>query len=226
MKFPEKLQQLRKEKALTQERLADLIGVSRQAVAKWEMGHSYPDMMNLVALSDLFRVSIDYLVKDNGDEHGRFDWRKDPIQADDFVVDFLCRAKKATYAGNGAEADPSRPQSHDLHYAEGPYKYIDSYLGGEKFAGEEALWFEDRPFWSMNYIGRILAEGFDGDFLKACLSLVPKEYPYRGPLLYHSGEFTYHCIVHGTFEWFHGYEEIFRGNRKVYECMFHGGSIK
>lgn len=47
----------------------------------------------------------------------------------------------------------------------------------------------------MNYMGRILAEGFSGDFLKECLSLAPKEYPYRGPLVYQNGEYSYHCIV-------------------------------
>jgi hypothetical protein len=78
----------------------------------------------------------------------------------------------------------------------------------------------------MNYAGRILAEGFSGAFLKECLLLVPKEYPFRGPLVHHNGDYTYHCVVHGEFEWFNGYEEIFLGSTKVYECVFHGGSIK
>ncbi|MEJ6952416.1 DUF5680 domain-containing protein [Halanaerobiaceae bacterium ANBcell28] len=98
-------------------------------------------------------------------------------------------------------------------------------LGGEKFAGEEALWQDDLPFWSMNYIGRILAEGFSGDFLKECLLLVPKEYPYRGPLVYQKGDYKYHCVVNGDFDWFKGYEEIFCNDIKVYECVFHGGYI-
>jgi len=59
---------------------------------------------------------------------------------DKHIVEFLIRAKKATYAGKGAETDSSRPGSHDLLYAEGALKYIDTYLGNAKFAGEEALW--------------------------------------------------------------------------------------
>lgn len=78
----------------------------------------------------------------------------------------------------------------------------------------------------MNYIGRILAEGFSGDFLKECLSLVPKEYPYRGPLVHKNGDYSYHCVVTGDFEWYNGYEEIFCNEIKVYECMFHGGCVK
>lgn len=61
----------------------------------------------------------------------------------------------------------------------------------------------------MNYIGRIVDEGFSGDFLKEALLLVPKEYPYRGPMVYQNGEYKYHCIINGEFEWFQGYEEIF-----------------
>ena len=54
------------------------------------------------------------------------------------TVEFLIRAKHATYAGKGAETAPSRTGSHDLAYREGDLMYYDTYLGGEKFAGEEA----------------------------------------------------------------------------------------
>ena len=64
MIFSEKLQILRKNKGYTQEALADKLGVSRQAVAKWESGQIYPDISNLIQISDLMSVSVDYLVKD------------------------------------------------------------------------------------------------------------------------------------------------------------------
>lgn len=151
---------------------------------------------------------------------------QEKLQINKDIINFLCRAKKATYAGKGGEVPASRPNSHDLQYIEGNLRYIDTYLGGEKFAGEEALWNDDIPFWSMNYIGRIVAEGFSGDFLKEALLLVPEEYPYRGPMVYQNGEYKYHCIISGEFAWFHGYEEIYYNNKKVYECIFHGGLIK
>ena len=47
------------------------------------------------------------------------------------IIDFLIKAKKATYAGKGAETASSRPQSHDLIYEEGGLTYYDTYLGGE-----------------------------------------------------------------------------------------------
>ena len=142
------------------------------------------------------------------------------------VIDFLIRAKKETYAGHGTEVVPSRPNSHDLHYSEGDLKYIDTYLGSHQFAGEEALWEKDIPLWAMNYVGRVVAEGFDGDFLKEVLSLVPIDMPYRGPAEYSNGDFLYRCSVNGDFDWFTGYEEIIHKGGKVYECLFHGGSIK
>lgn len=64
MKFYEKLQLLRKERGLSQEALAEMLDVSRQAVSKWESGISYPETDKLVALSDLFSVTLDSLVKD------------------------------------------------------------------------------------------------------------------------------------------------------------------
>lgn len=70
MNFSEKLQALRKSRGMSQENLADEVGVSRQAVSKWELGVSLPDMDKLIALSGLFGVSIDYLVKDGVTEPG------------------------------------------------------------------------------------------------------------------------------------------------------------
>jgi len=112
-----------------------------------------------------------------------------------------------------------------LRYIEGSLTYIDTYLGSEKFAGEEALWKDNVPFWSMNYVGRVIAEGFSGDFLKEALLLVPEEYPFRGPMQYTNGDYSYMCNIKGDFHWFYGFEEIhFQGN-KIYECAFHGGDI-
>lgn len=64
MKFEEKLISLRKKTGLSQEELADRLGVSRQAISRWELGSTLPDAPNLLKLSDLFGVSIDYLLRD------------------------------------------------------------------------------------------------------------------------------------------------------------------
>ena len=142
------------------------------------------------------------------------------------TVEFLIRAKRATYAGKGAETTSSRPGSHDLVYREGEHLYYDTYLGGERFAGEEALWISGVPYWSMNYAGRVTGENFSGDFLKEALLRVPEEEPYRGPREYTGGEYAYHCETEGSFEWFQGKETIDHRGKQIYECYFHGGLIR
>ena len=68
MKFNEKLQKLRKEKGMSQEALADELGVSRQAVSKWENGQVYPETEKLIQLGRLFHVSIDYLLNEENEQ--------------------------------------------------------------------------------------------------------------------------------------------------------------
>lgn len=65
MNFEEKLIKLRKSGGLSQEDLAEKLGVSRQAVSRWESGSTMPDIANLIQLSELFGVSTDYLVHDS-----------------------------------------------------------------------------------------------------------------------------------------------------------------
>lgn len=69
MSFGEKLQQLRKEKGLSQEDLAHQLNVSRQAVSKWELQNGYPEIEKMILISDLFQVSLDYLMKEDYEEH-------------------------------------------------------------------------------------------------------------------------------------------------------------
>lgn len=62
MSFTERLYALRREKGLSQEDLAEVVGVTRQAVQKWESGASRPDMDNLTTLARYFGVTLDYLI--------------------------------------------------------------------------------------------------------------------------------------------------------------------
>lgn len=144
----------------------------------------------------------------------------------DNIISFLIKAKRATYAGKGSETVPSRVGSHDLIYEEGDHMYYDTYLGGNRFAGEEALWAAQKPYWSMNYAGRVMGAGFSGDFLKEALLHVPEDMPFRGPKQYVSEDYIYTCDIDGDFEWFQGKETISYKGVVVYECCFHGGLIE
>ncbi len=65
MTFKEKIVKLRKLKGLTQDEFASAVGVSRQAVYKWESGQSYPEVAKLLEMKALFNISIDDLLDDN-----------------------------------------------------------------------------------------------------------------------------------------------------------------
>ena len=59
-----RLQKLRKENGYSQEELADKLGISRQAVSKWERAESSPDTDNLIVLAKLYNISLDELLYD------------------------------------------------------------------------------------------------------------------------------------------------------------------
>ena len=222
MELKNKIQGLRKCKNLSQEKLAEQLNVSRQAVAKWENGETYPDINNLIQLSNIFNITLDRLLKDDDCMNiieKEYNANK--------IIQFLILAKKNTYAGHGSEEQVStRPKSHDLVYNKGKFKYIDTYLGGEQFIGEEAVFIDDEPIWAMNYNGIEINDKFSSNFLKKALSTVNAEMPYRGQNKYQDGDYTYICETNGNFEYFNGKEIIYFQNEKVFECNFSGGIIK
>ena len=65
MKFGDNLKQIRKSKKISQEDLADKLGVSRQSVSKWETGENYPSMQNIVCLCDIFKCKMNDLVHES-----------------------------------------------------------------------------------------------------------------------------------------------------------------
>ena len=63
MNLSDRIQYLRKARGISQEGLADQLGVSRQAVSKWESEQSMPDLDKIISMSDYFAVTTDYLLK-------------------------------------------------------------------------------------------------------------------------------------------------------------------
>lgn len=63
MNMADRIQYLRKSKGISQEELADKVGVSRQAVSKWESEQSTPDLEKIIIMSDFFGVTTDYILK-------------------------------------------------------------------------------------------------------------------------------------------------------------------
>lgn len=92
MTLGEKIQKHRKEKSMSQEELAALLGVSRQAVSKWELNDTIPDTENVIQLGKILEVSLDYLLKPE---------RETPDEGGD---------TKNSMCGNGDRENPGRPK--------------------------------------------------------------------------------------------------------------------
>lgn len=93
----------------------------------------------------------------------------------DQLIKFRLEANVNTYAAYMNETDSTRLDSRDFTYTNGPYTYHDTYVGGEQFAGEEAIWYEGKSKYAMNYMGRVLDQNFSGDFLKEALHQANKK---------------------------------------------------
>ncbi len=145
------------------------------------------------------------------------------------LLGFLARAKKATYASGISPVSGVRPSSHDLTYSEGDFLYMDTYLGGMQFIGEETAWLKGEIVWGMNYYGRLftknIPEGFS-PFLKAALLEVDNTLPARGPQKFVHNGFIYQCFSSGTWDCFEGYEDIYIDHNHIYHLVFHGGSLR
>lgn len=63
MNIADRIQSLRKSKGISQEQLADVVGVSRQAVSKWESEQTIPDLDKIILMSEYFEVTTDYILK-------------------------------------------------------------------------------------------------------------------------------------------------------------------
>ena len=100
MNLGEKIYKLRKERNLSQEALAEFVGTTRQAISKWENNQGYPETEKLLLLSNVFEVSIDFLLKDektesSADEKGYYVSRE-------MAVGYIANEKKTCkYFGAG-----------------------------------------------------------------------------------------------------------------------------
>ena len=99
MTFGEKLSKLRRENNYTQEQLAELLDVSRQAVGKWESDLAFPETEKLVRLSSLFGCTVDYLLKEDSVKEKRESTHTSFTLSDLFSLRFFERKSKRTVCG-------------------------------------------------------------------------------------------------------------------------------
>lgn len=144
---------------------------------------------------------------------------------------FIVNAKAATYVGSGEKSLSYRPGSHDLQFHAAPFSYLDSYFGGTDFIGQEVVYFEGEPVWTMNYYGYILRNdqisgAQAGQVIKASLTQLYAEDRFLGGFTFPGGDFVYTDTNEGDFTHFTGKEFITKGDLTVYELVYHGGLVK
>jgi len=147
------------------------------------------------------------------------------------LLEFIVRAKAATYVGSGKKLLPYRLGSHDLQYTEGDWAYHDSYLGEGDFIGQEAVYYRNRVVWAMNYFGRILrpdriTSADAGQMIKISLTQMYAQGRFLGGFEYHDGAFGYNDTNSGDLTFFTGREWITRDGETVYELVYHGGLVQ
>lgn len=79
MSFGENLKAVRKQRNITQEELAEMLGVSRQAISKWESDNGYPEVEKLLLLSKTLNISLDYLMNDFEEIKEKEDVEEKPV---------------------------------------------------------------------------------------------------------------------------------------------------
>jgi Domain of unknown function (DUF5680) len=144
---------------------------------------------------------------------------------------FIMRAKAATYVGSGQKLLPYRLGSHDLQYFDGDWAYHDSYLGENDFIGQEAVYYQGRAVWAMNYFGRILdaqriTSAEAGAMIKESLTAMYTEGRFLGGFEYQAGELVYQDANDGDLAFFTGKEQIWRHGVLVYALVYHGGLVR
>lgn len=152
--------------------------------------------------------------------------------AKDQLLEFLERAGKATYAGNGKyEEHPERPGFQELIYQEGEFSYRDSYIGYIRSWGEEIVRFQNKPVWTSLYGGG-MTEGHENladetfEFLKKALSVKEEGiFSPRGPKLLEDGDWKHTYEQKGDYDNFSGYQEIYYKSELVFFHHIIGGVV-
>lgn len=162
------------------------------------------------------------------------------IELPEGFLAFLIEAKRRTYApavvadDTAAVAQPLLPGARQLEYAEGVWLYRDISVGRARFAGQEMVYHQERPVWSMSYAGGVVPALASPDevervyaFLRTALGLAAPERPFRGPHQHSSaGGWEYRDESWGDVLAFHGHETIHHGGVTVYTLRYGGGALR
>ena len=89
MKIGDKLKNARLNKSMTQEEVAEKLFVSRQSISNWENNKTYPDIGNVIALSDLYQISLDELLKGSDNFMKHLEESTDIVKSNKKLIFFI-----------------------------------------------------------------------------------------------------------------------------------------
>ena len=111
MNFSERLKEIRKNEGLSQEKLAEKIGVSRQAITKWETGKGLPDVENMVIIAEIFKTTLDELFRDSAAKQKQ----EIPLYTSETIYDIDCEKHFDINIGSAATIILSSGTDEKLH---------------------------------------------------------------------------------------------------------------
>lgn len=111
MNFSEKLKEIRKNEGLSQEQLAEKIGVSRQAITKWETGKGLPDVENMMIIAEIFKTTLDELLRDSAIKQES----EKPVFISETIYDIDCEKHFDINTGNASAMILSSGTDEKLH---------------------------------------------------------------------------------------------------------------
>lgn len=141
------------------------------------------------------------------------------------------KAKLSGYASGGEGQEKKFDDgSQGFEMISDGFRYLDRYNGFNPFVGSEQIYNSNNALlWVMNYYGEILSIDSEPkkiySFLKEAMLLISPDYPFRGPSKFENQNFRYENVQHGNIERFHGIENIYEDNKKVYVLYYHGGKL-
>lgn len=147
------------------------------------------------------------------------------------LIDFIANAKKDAYASSDSKPITTKDGGKTYRIKKGDYIYEDTYFGNLIDSGQERVYYKGKVIWVMAYRGGIYEkyEGLSGiafNFLKKCISKMPKDFPARGPNKFVEGDFVYENNWEGNIEGFIGEENIYFKGDKICFRNYLGGLIK
>ena len=147
------------------------------------------------------------------------------------LISFIRESKKKGYASTTAKWKKIAGGGNKISFKKGNYTYEDVYFGSRIDSGQERVYEKGKVIWIMAYRGVIVPkfESMHNEafaFLKRCISMMPKDFPARGPKSCKDGKWRYENKWKGDISGFIGEENIYFNNDLICFRHYLGGLIK